>query len=411
MSNVPEKDGNDFRKRLNSLHFWNALLVALLAVSGLVLFSKYWKAVLGDARAWIKWLHIIAGLASGILIFSNLRFIASLWKHLNGKFWQLLNVIAVLLLLSGWLISGVLLWQYHAAGPSVTNAALLVHDLTTWIGLPIIIYHSLNRIGHLQDVQRHQRKLAGKDGSHILEPEKLPLYSRKSFIYMVIVAGLAISVGPSINNWIKKLLFGQGIQPINEADANHLLPAPQPLEASSPPIGGGASGQFRVYTVTAIPSFNNHNWSFTIDGLVEKPVTWTWEQFVALQRSVQVSDFHCVTGWSVYHNTWEGIPLADLLEKARVKAQAKVVKMYSGDGVYTDSLTLEQAALKDVMVAVMRDGKPIPNELGGPVRLIVPKMYGYKSVKWLNRMELIGENYIGYWEQRGYENDAWIENK
>ena len=80
-------------------------------------------------------------------------------------------------------------------------------------------------------------------------------------------------------------------------------------------------------------------------------------------------------------NTWEGIPLKTLLEKTRVKAQAKVVKLYSGDGVYTDSLTLEQVDLDDVMIAVMHDGKPITDELGGPVRLIIPKMYAYKSVK------------------------------
>lgn len=77
--------------------------------------------------------------------------------------------------------------------------------------------------------------------------------------------------------------------------------------------------------------------------------------------------------------------------------------------MYTDSLTLEQVALDDVMVAVMHDGKPITDELGGPVRLIIPKMYAYKSVKWLNHIELIEEKYIGYWGQRGYENDAWVK--
>lgn len=410
MRNVPEEDDNDLRKRLLALHFWNALVIALLAISGLILYSEYYKAVLGEARVWIKWLHIITGLVSGILLFSNLRFIISLWKYLKDKFWQRLNVIFMSLLLISWLISGVLLWLYRAVGPSVTNAALLVHDLVTWIGLLIIIYHSLTKIGHLQVTQRHQSKQAGGDGSRILEPEKLPLYTRKSFIYIVIFGGLAISLGPTVFNWIRNLILEQEFQKTSKYPVNHLRPEPQPLSASSPPIGGGSSGEFRVYTVTTVPSFNNNNWSFTIDGLVEEPITRNWEQFVALPRTVQVSDFHCVTGWSIYHNTWEGIPLKDLLEKARVKAEAKVVKLYSGDGVYTDSLTLEQAIQNDVMVAVMRDGKSIPSELGGPVRLIVPRMYGYKSVKWLNRIELIKENYYaGFWEQRGYANDAWVK--
>ncbi|MBW7459944.1 molybdopterin-dependent oxidoreductase, partial [Paenibacillus sepulcri] len=162
------------------------------------------------------------------------------------------------------------------------------------------------------------------------------------------------------------------------------------------------------YTVTQIPSFNNSNWSFAVDGLVDKKMNYNWEQFVKLARKVQVSDFHCVTGWSVYSNTWEGIPLKQFLKEAGVQQQAKNVKFYSGDGVYTDSLTLEQADMDDVMVAVLHDGKPIPSDLGGPVRLIVPKMYAYKSVKWLNRIELIPDEHIGYWEQRGYSNDAWV---
>ncbi|WP_311198763.1 molybdopterin-dependent oxidoreductase [Paenibacillus hexagrammi] len=141
---------------------------------------------------------------------------------------------------------------------------------------------------------------------------------------------------------------------------------------------------------------------------MERPSVWSWEQFLKLKRTVQVSDFHCVTGWSVYKCTWEGIPLKEMLAAAGVKPEAKFVKFYSGDGVYTDALSLDQAAIDDVMVAVMLDGKPIPQKLGGPVRLIVPKMFAYKSVKWLQGIELIDKEHIGYWEVRGYRNDAWV---
>jgi DMSO/TMAO reductase YedYZ molybdopterin-dependent catalytic subunit len=92
-----------------------------------------------------------------------------------------------------------------------------------------------------------------------------------------------------------------------------------------------------------------------------------------------------------------------------VKKEAKYVKFYSGDKVYTDTLDLEQVAgLDDVMVAVLMDGQPIPQKLGGPVRLVVPKMYAYKSVKWLQAIELIDKEHIGYWELRGYDMDAWV---
>jgi DMSO/TMAO reductase YedYZ molybdopterin-dependent catalytic subunit len=115
-----------------------------------------------------------------------------------------------------------------------------------------------------------------------------------------------------------------------------------------------------------------------------------------------------VTGWSVYHVTYEGIPLSQFLDMAKVKSKARYVKLYSGDGVYTDTLTLEQARLEDVMVAVLMDGQLIPQKLGGPVRLIVPQMYAYKSVKWLKAIELIEEEHVGYWEARGYDTDAWV---
>ncbi|MNP56176.1 TMAO/DMSO reductase [compost metagenome] len=96
------------------------------------------------------------------------------------------------------------------------------------------------------------------------------------------------------------------------------------------------------------------------------------------------------------------------MKQAGVKPEAHSVKFYSGDGVYTDAITMDQAQMEDIMVAVMHDGKPIPADLGGPVRLVIPQMYAYKSVKWLNRIELIDSEHIGYWEERGYDKDAWL---
>ncbi len=395
MSNELKQEGTSFGKRLASLHFWNALLVSLLVLTGLIMYSSYWREVLGEAKVGIKWLHIMIGLISFVPLFSYLRLLARHWKLLKGKYWQRVNVIVVPLILLGWFISGIFLWQFQAVGPEIVNASLLVHDLLTWIGLPLFIYHSISRQSRLRESK-----------SPRFTPERAqPFYSRKAFIRTVIGAGLTISLGPSLIKWISNLGSRQ------EQAAYNFLPVPQPLPESAPPIGGGAIDSFRSYSVTRLPFFTSENWSFTIDGLVEKPVTWNWEQFVALKRSVQVSDFHCVTGWSVYKNTWEGLPLKELLERAQVKARARVVKFHSGDGVYTDSLTLSQADMDDVIVAVLHDGKPIPNDLGGPVRLIIPKMYAYKSVKWLNRIELIEEDHIGYWGELGYEHDAWITGK
>lgn len=415
----------------------------ILAITGLMLVGGFWREILGIGRVWLKWLHIIVGLAMLAPVVYYLILAGKHWKQLRNRPWQRVNTIFVLALLVGWLISGIVLWQFKLAGPRWSNAALLIHDLLTWVGLPYIIYHSITRTKWLKDPARRAVKTTTTstrtqntaDPSDSISDEKetpaaisssqfdrsserdplkseerpQPLYTRRAFIRSAVGVGLAVTLGPTFISWVgRNLKIDNSIDSMLENDPNRMVPLPQPLSASSPPIGGGAEGHFRVYTVTPIPSFSNANWSFRIDGLVERAQVWNWEQFVKLTRTVQVSDFHCVTGWSVYKNTWEGISLAQLLKQAGVKPEAHSVKFYSGDGVYTDAITMDQAQMEDIMVAVMHDGKPIPADLGGPVRLVIPQMYAYKSVKWLNRIELIDSEHIGYWEERGYDKDAWL---
>ncbi|MEK3825512.1 molybdopterin-dependent oxidoreductase [Paenibacillus sp. FSL K6-1558] len=437
-----------YGKKLVSIHAWNAWIVVILAITGLILIGGFWRETLGIGRVWLKWLHIAVGIAMLLPVVYYLFLASKHWKQLRNKPWQKANTIIVLALLIGWLLSGIVLWQFKLAGPRWSNAALLIHDLLTWVGLPYIIYHSITRTRWLKDparrmIQTNEPSMqkpsvnnpadsnANKEeldtrntpaATSILDADKdsgrnnvpnmekpQPIYTRRAFIRSAVGIGLAVTLGPTFVSWVgKNLKFDNSIDSMLETDPNRMVPLPQPLSSSSPPIGGGAEGHFRVYTVTPIPSFSNANWSFRVDGLVERAQIWNWEQFVKLARTVQVSDFHCVTGWSVYKNTWEGIPLKHFLENAGIKPGAHSVKFYSGDGVYTDAITLEQAQMDDIMIAVMHDGKPIPADLGGPVRLVIPQMYAYKSVKWLNRIEVIDSEHIGYWEERGYDKDAWL---
>lgn len=438
-----EEQTQRLRQKLVSIHAWNAWIVVILSITGLMLVGGFWREILGIGRVWLKWLHIIVGLAMLAPVVYYLILAGKHWKQLRNRPWQRVNTIFVFALLVGWLLSGIVLWQFKLAGPRWSNAALLIHDLLTWVGLPYIIYHSITRTKWLKDPARRAVKTTttstrtqntaapsdsisdGKETPaaisssqfdrsserNLLKSEERPqhLYTRRAFIRSAVGVGLAVTLGPTFISWVgRNLKIDNSIDSMLENDPNRMVPLPQPLSASSPPIGGGAEGHFRVYTVTPIPSFSNANWSFRIDGLVERAQVWNWEQFVKLARTVQVSDFHCVTGWSVYKNTWEGISLAQLLKQAGVKPEAHSVKFYSGDGVYTDAITMDQAQMEDIMVAVMHDGKPIPADLGGPVRLVIPQMYAYKSVKWLNRIELIDSEHIGYWEERGYDKDAWL---
>ncbi|MFI2859213.1 molybdopterin-dependent oxidoreductase [Paenibacillus sp. JSM ZJ436] len=405
-----------YGKKLTSIHAWNAWIVLFLSLSGLLLVGGFWREILGAGRVWLKWAHIGVGIVLLIPVVYYLLLAAKHWKRLKGRTGQKVNVVFVLFLLLGWLVSGIVLWQFRLAGPRAANAALFIHDLLTWIGLPVMIYHSITRTKWLKEPQRralsveaaNSHRPAGDKAPATLPEAPQPLYTRRGFIKAAAGAGLALTLGPTFLSWLNKTMQSTGSAGFVASNANALVPEPVPLPDSSPPLGGGAQGNFRVYTVTDIPTFDNSNWSFTVDGLVDQKLEWSWEEFVALNREVQVSDFHCVTGWSVYQNTWEGIPLSKLLDLAGVQSKAQTVKFYSGDGVYTDSLTMEQARMDDVMVAVLHDGKPIPSQLGGPVRLVTPQMYAYKSVKWLNRIELIEGDYSGYWEVRGYDKDAWI---
>ncbi|RED55105.1 molybdopterin-dependent oxidoreductase [Cohnella lupini] len=417
-----------FGKQLADLHRWNGWIVLLLAVTGLLL---PWDVVRGwldgHFRNPVKQLHIILGVLSAVILFLYIPLMKKHLKQIKKRTKQKGNLGFMVILLVGWLLSGIILWQIRRFPPQWANGAIIAHDLLTWIGVPYIIFHSLTRLKWMKKPERRSIKSSQAEDviptrpnheiaahSNVSYTERSPWINRRQFLKWSVGAALTVSVAPSFFRWMTTS-FGGTITNVTGTtkdiadDANLMLPNPTPLPDSVNVIGGGAKGYFRVYSVTPLPTFDSKTWKFSIDGLVDIPSAWNWESFIKMARTVQVSDFHCVTGWSVYKNTWEGIPLSVMLKQAGLKPSAKFVKFYSGDGVYTDTLTLEQADMEDVLVAVLHDGKPIHRDYGGPVRLIVPKMYAYKSVKWLNRIELIDKDHIGYWEERGYDTDAWVK--
>lgn len=428
-----------YGKKLKKLHAWNAWIVLLLAVTGMILYIPSLRGTIAFIRVGLKEFHIVLGIVSILLLLLYLPLAAKHLKQLIGKTNQQFNLLFVLLLIIGWSLSGVLLWHDRQLPEAWSQNALFWHDLLTWAGIPYVIFHSISRSRWMKREQARktaarregfrdvndptpensqvmtadsiQEKKVSADQSDFLSKIKKPLVSRRTFIQWATGLLFVFGLGPSFYKWLKSSFDngGTSINDIVKADGNQMIPDPVPLPESNPPMGGGAQGNFRVYSVTPIPAFTSEDWQFTLGGLVSRPQQWSWEDFLKIPRKVQVSDFHCVTGWSVYNVTWEGIPLSELLNLAGVGPKAKYAKFYSGDGVYTDVLSLEQIRTDDIMVAILMDGKPIPQKLGGPVRLVVPKMYAYKSVKWLQAIELIEEEHLGYWEVRGYDADAWIK--
>ncbi len=166
---------------------------------------------------------------------------------------------------------------------------------------------------------------------------------------------------------------------------------------------------WRIYTVAAtMPRFDPGTWRLRIDGLVERPLTLTYEELLALPRAEQVSDFHCVTGWSVKNVHWAGVRFPDLLEPAKPKPLAHALAFVSAEKPYLDSLTLDQVFLADAMLAYEMDGRALSRPHGAPARVVIPEMYGYKNTKWVERIILTNEPIDGYWEARGYDSDAWV---
>ena len=177
------------------------------------------------------------------------------------------------------------------------------------------------------------------------------------------------------------------------------------------PPGQFLSNKFPVLTYGSTPKVDLDTWKFRVFGLVEQEVELTWDQFTKLTWTTVTADFHCVTQWSSLDNTWEGVTFPDLMTLAQPKSEAKFVMAHCFGG-YTTNLPLE-VAMEEGLLAHKQDGEPLGEGHGWPLRLIIPSRYGWKSAKWLNGIELIAEDAPGFWEQRGYNNNAdpWKEER
>ena len=169
------------------------------------------------------------------------------------------------------------------------------------------------------------------------------------------------------------------------------------------------SDGFQYYTVVdQDPKIAPADYSLRVHGLVNKEINLSMADLKGMTRTRLVKDFQCVTGWRVKSVPWEGVLLREILNRVGVQSSAVALMLTSSDGAYTESLTLEQAMRSDIIVADSLFDQPITAKHGGPVRLFVGPMYGYKSLKWLSTIEVTKQVEPGYWEVRGYDVDAWV---
>jgi len=215
---------------------------------------------------------------------------------------------------------------------------------------------------------------------------------RRVFLGMVGLGAAGVLFGAKAQDWLEHVLA-----PITAQDGTGL--------STFLPVG-----RFRIYSVTNdLPSKSEADYRLNVGGHVDHPMTLTMADLRAMPPTNLTKDFQCVTGWRVHDVAWTGVRLGDLLDRAGVRAGAGGVEFHSFDGSYTESLTMDQARRPDVIVAYSMENKTVSREHGGPVRLYVAPMYGYKSCKWLDGISVTeGDPEPGYWEVRGYDVDGWV---
>ena len=181
-------------------------------------------------------------------------------------------------------------------------------------------------------------------------------------------------------------------------------------------FGSGLGGllpfgnRFRIYSISGtFPAISPSEYRLEVSGLVDRPHTYTLDDLESMPRTTLVKDFHCVTGWKVPMVQWEGVRLSDVLDAVGVQRGAVALRFESYDGADTESLTIDQARLPDVIVAYRMLGAPVTTAHGGPVRLYVAPMFGYKSIKWLSAIRVVDRVIPGFWEHNGYPVNGWID--
>ena len=178
------------------------------------------------------------------------------------------------------------------------------------------------------------------------------------------------------------------------------------------PPGQSLTLKWPVLHYGSVPHFDPDRWDFRVYGLVETPIELSWRAFNALPQVETRSDFHCVTRWSRFDNRWMGVSVRELLSRVKPTPGAAFVLVHAEQG-YTANIPLADLDRDNVLLATRHDGEPLPADHGYPLRLIVPHLYAWKSVKWVRGFELLNQDATGFWEQNGYHmyGDPWKEQR
>jgi DMSO/TMAO reductase YedYZ molybdopterin-dependent catalytic subunit len=206
--------------------------------------------------------------------------------------------------------------------------------------------------------------------------------------------------------------YQEGLPPVAGDFGSDVIISPDTRRDNRIPPGQSRTRKWPVLHASDVPNVPRESWKLEIGGLVEKPLSFSWDEFQKLPRVKVFSDFHCVTRWSRLGNLWEGVSVREIMNRAGINPAARFVVVTGYDWGWTTNLPLADFLAEDALFVDLHDGELLDPDHGGPVRLVVPQLYAWKSAKWVRRVELVPEDQPGYWERAGYHNhgDPWVAN-
>lgn len=364
-------------KVLVNLHYYTIVSFVLLVVSGIALYLPAVHTLLIPILPYIYEIHILLGIVFALTLLVPFVNLLPPGRGVTRQDWFLPSIVSSAIVATGVLLWGVTVFPIEWRAPAFTWHGLLTLVLGAWIVLHAVFkaWGVRPRTSSVSPrVQPERRMFLKWLGSGVLGAAVLTVLDP-----LALLRTLASSAGQT------------GVQ------------------STSQGVGNPALGFAEYYTVTgSFPNVTLHQYTLRISGQVKQPRVLTWQEVQQLLPASETVNFQCVTGWSVPNVHWKGVRISDLVDVVQPSASAAYVNFYSFDGVYTESLPLKEALDSTVLLAYQMDGKPLKVEQGYPLRLVVPKMYGYKSIKWVSRVEFSETPIVGYWEQRGYPAQAYF---
>lgn len=356
------------------LHHYTIVSFALLLVTGVLLYVPGLHTPLIPYLPFIYDVHILLGIVFGVTLIVPLLRVIPATKRLWRLDWWFPLVFG-----GGIVLTGLFLWRVAWFPARWRSASFSWHGDLSYVLAGYIILHAFYKTFSLRP---RANGVAGQvDVGRRHFARYLGLGVLGTAFFTILDPGTALA-----------RFFGAG----------------QTSGIGAGSTGGTPTGDFAAYyTVTgSYPTVQLSDYRLRVDGAVEAPTILTWSEVMAMPSYQETVNFQCVTGWSVANAGWDGVHLREFVKRVRPYENVKYVRFYSFDGAYTECLKLSEALDPTVLLAYKLNAATLPVQQGHPLRLVVPKMYGYKSIKWVNRVEFSTTPIVGYWEQRGYPTEA-----